>query len=324
MRNFSLKTKESSHRNSRRERIVRLLVILAVVVILLFLLQSSVGRIASQITRPVYALKRYFEMSEAALPVYIRGRSELLAEINSLKEQIAASSGSDATIERLTEENKQLGSLIGIHDPERIGAGVLAQPPYAPYDVLYIDRGSDDGIVEGATVYHMNDHSIGFVSTVYPKSALVTLFSTPGVQTTVYVFGPNIYTTAEGEGGGVVRISVPQGISITEGNVVVMPSLDDGVLGTISTVQSASTQPEQYGYIVYTVPVQSIHRVAVGSRVAGKTSFEEAQDHVKALEEQLFKVDVPEGFGVEVATTTTTFGTSTSLVKPATTTAPQD
>jgi len=191
-------------------------------------------------------------------------------------------------------ENEELLSLMNIDDAERIAAAVTARPPYLPYDSLLIDRGTKDGIKEGAIVYRAYDQAIGLVSRVYQEGALVTLFSTPGVEATVYILGPNIYTTAYGEGGGIVRVSVPQGVSIVLGDVVIIPSLEIGVLGTIKDIKSVPTQPEQYGYVMSEAPIQSLNLVSVSSRVLQKRTFEEVESIIAGYNYEALKVDIPD------------------------------
>jgi cell shape-determining protein MreC len=233
----------------------------------------------------------------------------LYGEIQDLKETISTQSGNAATIERLIHENTELRTLLGDTPETRIVAGVIARPPYVPYDVLVIDQGSDDGIKTGALVYHASNFVIGYVEKVFNASAIVSLFSSPHSESTVYVFGPDVYATAYGEGGGVIRISVPQGIAIREGNVVVLPMLTAGTLGTVGSITSLPTQPEQHAYLSFPVSMQSVRLVSVAREPIQVVSFDDSVKNIDAYRKK-FILEVPPEFRLSVGTTTATATTT--------------
>jgi cell shape-determining protein MreC len=261
-----------------------------------------IGSLSSGGVETVMRVREYFANSSASLPLYIRSRGELDDEIQRLKQEVAAQSGDQTTIARLIGENEELRGLLGDSKDERILAGVIARPPHTPYDTLIIDRGSNHNIVEGAVVYHTNEHAIGVVSRVYEKIALVTLFSSDGVETSVYVYGPDVFAYAYGEGGGVIRISLPQGIEVKEGNAVVLPSLHMGDLGVVERVVSLSTQPEQNAYLTFPISIQSLRTVTVGREAVVTPSLTDLEDGVERLRER-FRIDIPEALRLGTGTT---------------------
>lgn len=315
MKNFSLKTKESYRHSSKKTGVLKAVIFSVSALLALFFISVALGKIAMVVVRPFYGISTYLRDSTAALPVYLRGRNELLSEINTLKEQLSAKSGDEGTIARLVAENEEYKNLLSIHTENRIGAGIIARPPHIPYDMLMLDRGGDDGIKEGAVVYQAFDHAIGFVSSVFNHSALVTLFSSPGIQTTVYIFGPNIFTTSYGEGGGIVRVSVPQGVTIAEGDVVILPSLASGLIGVVQTVHSVPTEPEQYGYIAEPIPMQSLHTVSVSTEVIKPATFEEARGYIDGARTDLFMVTIPTDESANTGLSGTS-SASSSITKP--------
>ncbi len=209
-------------------------------------------------------------------------------------------------LDYLRAENASLREVLGADGEERVMAGVIGRPSALPYDVLLLDRGTDDGVRDGAPVYVGGDTVIGFVVSAYQKSALVALLSTPSFTSTAYILGPNIYTTAVGIGGGVTRIHVPQGIELKVGDLVVLPSLSPGVYGRISAVDSVPERPEQYGYMTTDVPINSLRIVSVGSTPLRTLSFEEARATVESAKRDFLMVNVPAGVLVDVETATTT------------------
>ncbi len=219
----------------------------------------------------------------------------------------------DATeLLHLRAENDTLRALLGDEEEARIAAGVIGRPTALPYDVLMLDKGRSDGIMENAPVYVTKNTVIGFVTAVYERSSLVALTSTPGFTSTVYIHGPNIYTTAVGIGGGVTRVHVPQGIPLSEGDLIIIPSLSKGVYGTVSAVDSVPELPEQYGYVTSDLPINSLRAVAVGRRALSVVDFEAARKAVEDAKRDFLLVDVPEGFLIDIEHATSTESATSS------------
>ncbi len=298
--------KANYRHKSNRKKILKIILSILLSLILLYFIGGFIGKIVSYVSVPIYNIKNWSVESTGSVPSYFRDRAILIDTIASLEAKLSVQNTQSLTLARVLDENDNLRNLLGDVKEDRIVAGVIARPPMMPYDAILIDRGSNDGILEGAVVYHSNDSAIGFVAKTYLGSSLVTLFSTPGVEESVYVIGPDIYTTAYGDGGGIMRVSIPQGVSINIGDIIILPSLDSGVLGSIQTIESVITKPEQIGYFAFDVPLQSLKVVSVGRRAQNIISFEEAEKHVSEFKEELFKIDIPD----EIIVTTGTSSTS--------------
>ncbi len=273
--------------------------------------KGIVSTVTGGVSTALYTVRHYMETSSATVPVFIRSRMELLRYTQELEQEVAASQGVAATLAYITAENTELRNLLSASSSPQIVAGVLARPPYTPYDTIVLDKGSEDGIVEYAPVYHGKGIALGYVHAVFPHMSYVTLFSSPGVESTVYIFGANLFTTAYGEGGGVVHLSVPQGVPLTRGDAVVLPSLHTGTLGTVDEIQSIATEPEQHAYVTLGVPLQSIRIVSVGTTPVHTVSFDEALIHVRE-EEKRFMIAVPENERLQVGASTTPTSTTTT------------
>jgi hypothetical protein len=296
MKNFLLKTRGSYLRSDKKRNVSHYVIPIAIVFAVLYGGSEIVAKVSSLVTFPFYAVRHYMEESTATVPVFFRSRLALDTELKTLKQEIAERKGHDATLAYLITENTELRNMLHSSSTPRIMAGVISRPPETPYDTMLIDRGSNDGIVENAPVYFSAGQAIGYVQSVFPDSAHVTLFSSPGVESTVYVFGPNIFTTAYGEGGGIIRLSVPQGIKISTDNIVILPSLEQGVLGKIDDIQSIPTEPEQHAYMTFDASLQSIRLVGIGVRPIQKAKFSDAEFHIQTIEKELFTFDVPENY----------------------------
>lgn len=315
MKKSSLITKASSRRTSRNKYVVRILLVGIFVLLLVWLTPRLFFLASSLVMSPIYAAEKWFLYSQNSLPSYLRDRSELVAEINSLRNRPPDTAEDKVVIARLRKENQELRSLLHDGQQERIMSGVIGRPGFLPYDVLVLDKGKDDGIKEGAPVYVSNDTIIGVVSKVFNGTSVVELVTAPNFSTTVYIYGPDIYTNARGIGGGVLEVGVPQGIEINVGDVVVLPSAEGGLFGAIARVESLPTKPEQYGYVTTEVPISSLRVVAVGLDPLVETNFSDAVDRVELMHDKLFSIPVPEEILVDInssSTATTTASTTSS------------
>ena len=309
MKKFSLTTKVSSHHTSQTKRIRTALFFGVVAVLLFFAVPKAVAGVSAFILIPVHKIETWFLESTTAFPQYLRDRTALIEQLNAFLYTQSAQSGDHLTSLILSKENVQLRALLhSPSDTSRILAGVIGRPNTVPYDVLILDKGSSDGIKEGAPVFIGNNAIIGVVQKVFAKSSVVILVTTPGFKASVYVVGPNIYTNAEGIGGGLLKIGVPQGISLAIDDVVILPGAQAGIYGEINHIESAPSNPEQYAFVSPAVPIASLRLVSVGENPLLPVSFEQAQKIVHELTASPLIVAIPEGVLVttkKVSTTST-------------------
>jgi len=165
---------------------------------------------------------------------------------------------------------------------------------------LQIDRGSNHGIEVGAPVFIGKDIVAGLIVHTAPEYSFAQLVSTPGFEATAFIYGPNVVVTMEGMGGGVARVRVPQGIPLSIGDLVYLPSVEPGVFGRVSFVENRPTQPEQYGYISPDIAVSSLYRVSVGKLSQISRSAVEIDERILELMSKKLLVE-----SVTVGTTST-------------------
>lgn len=306
MKKFLSITKANSYRIHQNRRRFRLLTLGVGLLLLVVLIPSVLFGVVSLAVTPAAKLKTWFNESTAALPSFIRSRQALIDRLNELENDLAAQSGPDFTLEALEAENALLRSLLGEGEERRILAGIIGRPSELPYDLLLIDRGRKDGVEPQTPVYSRDNTVIGIVRNVAERSSLVELISTPGFETTVFIFGPDIYTTAIGQGGGQVRVGVPQGVPLSVGDLVVLPAIHSGVYGSVTHIESSPTQPEQFGFVSTQQPLAGLRFVSVGRRPLQPIAFEEAQAILREQRESLFTVPVPEDILIELDTASST------------------
>lgn len=313
MKKFSSTMKASSRRTLRNKRVFKIIIATVILVIAIFLIPKLLGKVAALVLSPIAGVERWIYESTGTIPSFFRERNALLADVIKRDKQLAGQSGATLTIRRLEIENEILRGLLGSSSTERIAAGVVVRPPSTPFDRLILDQGSNNGVIEGAPVFTGRDQVIGYVEKVFSGSSVVTLVTSPGIESTVFIIGPNIYTTAVGQGGGVLQVGVPQGIPLALGNLVVIPSFDAGVYGSIVSIDSIETRPEQYGFVTSDVSIQSLRWVSIGRTSLSEKSFTEAKAIIDRVRSDLLTVPVPEGVLVEISTATSSPTTTPSL-----------
>jgi len=293
----------SSYRGSPHKRRVLVLAIVTVFALLALTFARSVtGAVATALFSPVDALKTWIAESSGRLPTYLRTQGALIARIQELEAERDLRADDAFALTTLRAEYELLAGAAAESPADTLIAGVLSQPGTSPYDTFVIDRGDSSGVVEGALVYAGEGAAIGSVIAVYGESALVLLASAPGVHSTAYVFGPDIFTDAVGQGGGTLRIEVPQGIPLAPGDIVMLPGAGRGAYGTVVEVESLASSPFQYGYVTPPVPLRSIRYVHVARIPHAVLSYEAAVVAVAAASSTLFAIPVPESALVGTST----------------------
>ena len=299
--------------NQKQRRIARVFLVAVLVVILGLLLPKIFTFAGSIVMYPIEVTQRWFGQSQARLPMFLKNQNELINRIADLESQLASAQGTDLTQQRLYDENLQFRELLGIKKGDRIAAAVIARPNELPYDLLQIDRGEQDGIKIGAPVYIGADNIVGVVSQTAPHYAFIQLFTTPGFTTTTFVSGANIVATLEGMGGGVARISVPQGIPLTVGDLVHVPSVDPGIFGKVAYLENKPSQPDQFGYITLQKPIASINYVAVGTEALSPGEPKVIEDRIANIIKQSLTIDLSK---INLASTTVIKATTTASSTP--------
>lgn len=302
MKKYSLKKKENYLQLSKNKVIFAVFILVVIIGFLVPQVSNYVGKVAMM---PLHVTRVWV----ADAPIASLGGNqskELQDRVQELQQELANKEGSAAKIARLEADNQTLRDLLGDEQSDHLGARVLARPPYIPYDLLQIDKGSEDGVVLHAPVFVGQDIVVGFISHVTPTYSHVTLSSTPGQSATGYLLNTKIYTTVEGVGDGVLRVRIPQGISVEEGEVVIIPALYTGAFGTIDHIETTPTQPEKYGYISLPVPTQELRYVAVGRQSMEPLQFNDIAEEIERTSDLLMVADTPLHTETDMATSTAT------------------
>lgn len=298
--------KTNSRRGSRSSQRIALVLLFALCgFAVLSYARGRVGVAASVVFSPIISVQTWFLESSGRIPSYFRIQHALIGDIQSLENQLQEREDDAFTVRQLQAENEALSALLDLKKDSSIIASVLARPNQTPYDTFLIDHGATDGLVEGAIVYIQENIAVGVIARTYAQSSLVRLVSAPGTRVTAYIFGPNIFTEAEGMGGGVLRVTVPQGIPLAVGDIVVLPAAGAGAYGEVVSVESLESSPAQYGYVTSPTPLQAVRFVSVATEVAPSISYQTALAVVQSASSTLFSITVPDEVLIGTTTTTT-------------------
>ncbi len=262
-------------RFKKQQWLLRIVVVCGIFIILFFF-SKFFGDGVSRVVSPLYSARVWFTHSQSVIPTFFRSRVELSREIEELRSKLAQTIDHTERFSVLEEENALLRGLqIDIY-PDRIVADVVRRPSETPYDTILIHAGAVEGVKEGSLAY-AGVAVVGVVGRVFEKSALVVLFSTAGVVSPTYIYGPNVFAHAEGMGGGVLRVSVPQGIKLSVGDSVVVPAKGSGVYGAIEYIESDESKPEQYAYVTQRPSVHELRFISIDKEPLPEISYDDAR-----------------------------------------------
>ncbi len=295
----------SSTKKKRQVVKVTLLVVVGGL-LLSTVLPGVFNAIGSVVVYPVARVAEWVSTTDQTIPVLWRDKLAMQEEINELQQQIETGRTA-VTVARLEEENDRLRAMLQATSSPLLAAGVVAGPDQLPYDLLQIDQGTQDGVVLYAPVYSNADTLIGMVSAVYRQYAIVTLFSAPRIESRGYLAGPDLLLAYSGIGGGVMRVSVPQGVVVRKGDVLYAPIIDPGVLGQVVSIETSPTDAEQFAYVIAPHNIRSLRYVTVGDNPLPPSVVEsEVVDNIDRINQRL---QVPL---LQLATATSTATTSDS------------
>lgn len=234
----------------RRQFFVALVILVALVFLARGPLSDVFGRGLHAIGRPLWDMKNGVTEKSAGLFSVFYSKSALMEKNKELEDTLDRVALEAYSRERLRAENEELKAALG-RKPEShlVLARVLAAPSASPYDTLVIDTGSDHGVVEGMDVFSGGDFKIGTVTKVFHRSAVVTLFSSLNTELEVSIGTSSIPSVAHGAGGGNLRVTLPEGIPVSRGDIVEIPALSPEYAGVVDAIDHPAASSLQTIFI---------------------------------------------------------------------------
>lgn len=155
--------------------------------------------------------------------------------------------------ERLASENRllinenaalraRLSEQDSVSGDGGVAAGVLLRPPLAPYDVLVVGKGSEDGVLPGAIAFS-EGVPVGTVADLSPRTARVLLFSSAGRETEGWVGEERLPLRMLGKGAGAFSAEVSKEAAVAEGDVVYLPGPGAIPVGSVAKIETHPSSP---------------------------------------------------------------------------------
>lgn len=191
----------------------------------------------------------------------------LLAERDYLQEEIKKAQWSVVINDVLKAENAALRELLGMVAATSSGTGahVVSHARHSPYGTIVVAYRSGAPVQKDDIVLVGERIAIGNVVEAHDATALVQLFTAPGVKTAVDVPGaPNLEMI--GRGSNNAELNVPRALPIAVGQVVLLSGTYAAV-GTVAAVEEDPVEPTKRVLIGLPFSIQSINVVLLAPRI---------------------------------------------------------
>ncbi len=216
-----------SSQRSKRKLFVGALGVLAAAFLVVILGQAVPGPIRSvalTLGKPVWHVAELGRSLVASVQGFGQSNNQLAAENAALVEELHE-------LRRSTFMARS-GSLAGearVMSPDQahaIPASVLVSDKVAPFDLLVVDRGTNDGVSAGALVVTEEGYAVGSVWYVAASTAGVRMFSATGALTGLYLTDratSTLHLTVHGRGSGTLMARVPRDQPVGPNDVLMLP-----------------------------------------------------------------------------------------------------
>lgn len=189
---------------------------------------------------------RIFDGEKTSLSFVWKDKKNLERKVSELEQQIESLQLDLLSVEVLRQENENFKkSSIAIRTKDYVSASILVKPNHTLYNSLIVDSGAQDGVRKHDTVLAFGKVAIGRVSDVRKNISHIELFSENSVETSLVHSASGIYVDAVGHGGGMVSFTLPRDTVVTVGDVLVFPSRESFIFGTVEQIKFDATDPVQ-------------------------------------------------------------------------------
>jgi cell shape-determining protein MreC len=185
---------------------------------------------------------------------FLEPELSLISQNDALKKRISDLEQQLFDYSIIQNENASLRENISLVSPNSKLASIILMPPQTPFDTIYIDRGERDGVYVGAQVLNSERSALGYIEEVYPTSAKVRMFSSPGIKTSAVFLRDGTMVEIEGRGGGSFLLEAPLGFEAVEGDIFLIPGSEDRVLAVARSIKKEETS--SFVSIMLRVPLE--------------------------------------------------------------------
>lgn len=171
-----------------------------------------------------------------------QSRTELVSENLFLKKRVASLELEVDSLGLSLEQERAFYGLLGRSQVVgEVVASVITRPPQSPYDIIFVDAGSSDGVAVGFRVNLPEGPALGLVTEVFASNARVELFSTAGKKRDAVLERGSVPVVLEGRGGGNFRLRIPREVEVEVGDRIVTGDALYSLLAVVESVSVFST-----------------------------------------------------------------------------------
>lgn len=223
------------------------------------------GTFSHTIFRPVLVFGNNASTRLHNFGSYFVSKNTLLKDNDTLREENLSLRGELANYQSIENENKSLKELLGRlgENNSYILATILAKPNVTLFDTLLLDVGKNKNIEVGDIVFAYGNIPLGKVSEVYNSTSKVTLFSNPGEKTNAVISSTNTYIDLVGRGGGNFEIILPRDFTVSEGENVLLPDLNNYLIAKVVSTISDARDSYQKALLISPVNIQQLKFVQI-------------------------------------------------------------
>ena len=217
-----------------------------VVGVLSFFPQSDLSAFAHRVSYPFWRAQFAVRGGAEAFLASVRSKQSLAEENRRLTRTVAATESLRLENVALRDENETLKTMLG-RSPSTLSAiaAVLARPAVSPYDTLVVDAGRDEGVLTGNLVLSETGVVIGTITRSNEHTSTVTLFSSPGLETQVFIGPRALSAVATGRGAGNFEVHLPRGVEVETGDAITMPGINPRVFAVAEKIIGNPADPLQ-------------------------------------------------------------------------------
>lgn len=231
---------------AQKRFIAAVLCAIAVIAALSFFPVPRLSGAVHRLTRPLWEVRVWMSEASRSFAAFLSSKRSLVEENERLARLVREAEPVRLENVILRDENEALKSELGrTIAEETVLAVVLARPIVSPYDTLIVDVGRAKDVLPGDLVLSDTGIAIGTVTVSHTDTSVVTLFSSPGLETQVFIGPRAVSAVAVGRGGGNFAVKLPRGIGIEEGDAITMPGINPKIFAVAERTVERPADPLQ-------------------------------------------------------------------------------
>lgn len=222
------------------------------------------GGVILSLASPLWKGENFATAKLSGVGDFFRTRNSLIKENAALSFRVSALELEIASRFSGPIEGDELFRILGRQmETGGIVATALVTPPQAPYDVIIIDAGSNEGVRVSERVFMAEGPLIGIISEVYPSSAKVDLYTAPGAKTNAILERHGVPVVLEGIGGGNFRVVLSRETEVVVGDRILSADVFSHLLGVVGDIRIEPTDSFKEVKAAGPANIFSVHFVQV-------------------------------------------------------------